>query len=315
MTNALRCGLGIGCLIAFGCQQDIPHEDPAKVAVEVHVAPPPPPPHVMPPKPLPLPPPNALDPMAHHPNPRPNTWFRSLSVQMRRNVKQVCTLRASDPCAGLLRPFSDTNPDPAVPLLADMSDEQREGVWGYCDHVNRHKPGCNTPLVVAFDNQEVAFEPGAPFAFHAGESVSTDWPSVETPWIAIDRDGDGAITSGAELFGDATALSDGHTAPNGFAALAALDANGDGVLDARDPAFTSLLLWADRNGDRTSSPDELCPLASTITSIPLASTRTPRCTDRGDCEGERGIAHWRDGLGAERTGAVIDVYLRAQSRP
>ena len=82
---------------------------------------------------------------------RPTVWFRSLPAPMRHNVKQVCKLQADDPCAGKLKPFSDANPDPAVALLADMTDDQRAGVSGYCDQVNRGKPGCNTPLVVAFE--------------------------------------------------------------------------------------------------------------------------------------------------------------------
>jgi hypothetical protein len=46
-----------------------------------------------------------------------------------------------------------------------------------------------------------------------------------------------------------------------------------------------------------------------VTSIPLAHTCDPRCTARGDCEGERGIVHWRDGRGGDHTGAVVDVYV------
>ena len=225
-------------------------------------------------------------------------------------MKKICRLRADDPCAGML-PRPEGHPDPIAPLLASLADE-RDGVDGYCAQVNRGRPACDTPLVLALDAQPVVFDTAASarFAFHAGDAVATDWPSAETPWIAIDRDGDGAITSGAELFGDATVLADGTTAHDGFAALATLDSNGDGTLDAHDAAFASLLLWADRNGDRTSSPDELRPLASVVTSIPLATTRATRCNDRGDCEGERGLAHWRDGLGTDRTGAVVDVYLR-----
>jgi hypothetical protein len=312
MTTALRWFGAAVCVLGVGCQQDIPPPPSHEVAIEVLE--PIPPPRIQPPPPRPpeVHPAVAVAP-AHHQVSRPTRWFLSLSSNQRKNVKRVCKLRADDPCAGLLKPANEDRPDPVVALLADLTPDQRDGVDGYCGMVNRGKPGCNTPLVVAFEGQDVAFGAATPerFAFHAGEPSATDWPSAETPWIAIDRDGDGAITSGAELFGDATVMADGSTAPDGFAALAALDANGDGVLDARDPAFASLLLWAERNGDRTSSPDELRPLASVVTSIPLANKRSPRCTERGDCEGERGTVYWRDG-GADRTGAVVDVYLRAR---
>ena len=76
-------------------------------------------------------------------------------------------------------------------------------------------------------------------------------------------------------------------------------------IDASDPAFASLLVWADRDGDRRSTPDELSPLSDVVTAIPLASRLDPRCDDAGNCEGERGAALVRDGSSA----AVVDVYL------
>lgn len=152
-----------------------------------------------------------------------------------------------------------------------------------------------TPLVVAFDHQAVEFTPTSTFA--------TDWPTAATPWLALDRDGDGAITSGAELFGDSTLIGT-RTAKHGFEALASLDTNGDGRIDRADPMFASLLLWADRDGDRTSSPAELTRASSVIDSIELGYTIQARCDARLNCERERAIVHY-----AGRTGSVVDVYL------
>lgn len=169
--------------------------------------------------------------------------------------------------------------------------------------------GDSTPLVVAFDNQPVAFTSGGTFAFQPGDPVPSDWPTAKTPWIAIDLDHDGAIRSGAELFGSSTVLPDGTTARNGFAALAALDANHDGCIDARDPAFGSLLLWADRNGDHLSSPDELTTLSGVIVSISLDDHVEVRCDARANCERERAALTWRDAKGELHDGSVVDVYL------
>ena len=85
--------------------------------------------------------------------------------------------------------------------------------------------------------------------------------------LAMDRDGDGRITSGAELFGDATRLADGELAPNGYVALAELDSpafggNGNGRIDPRDRRFRSLLIWLDANHDGVSQRRELRPLKS-----------------------------------------------------
>jgi hypothetical protein len=72
-------------------------------------------------------------------------------------------------------------------------------------------------------------------------------------------------------------LPDGSTARDGFEALAALDANRDGSVDASDPAFRELLLWQDANGDGVSSSDELKPLAQTsITSLGTKPVVAPR---------------------------------------
>ena len=73
-------------------------------------------------------------------------------------------------------------------------------------------------------------------------TVDNDWVGAETPWLALDRNGNGLIDDGRELFGSMTELPDGRRAPNGFAALAALDDDGDGRITARDAAFARLLV-------------------------------------------------------------------------
>ena len=71
------------------------------------------------------------------------------------------------------------------------------GVWQW------QEAPCNTPLVLAFNRREhVEFtRPAGEFAL-AGDAVSlpTDWVSARTPWLAINRDGDGRIEDGRELF-------------------------------------------------------------------------------------------------------------------
>ena len=235
-------------------------------------------------------------------------WFLSLGAGERKTVREICREGRRDPCFGMLPRPRGAAPTRMEQLMAQLSGDRHATGHTVHEYCRQRDPSivCDTPLVVAFDGH-VEFEPStASFAFGA-VPTRNDWPTAATPWIALDRDGDGAITSGAELFGDATVLPNGAHATNGFEALAALDANHDGVIDRRDPMFDKLVLWSDRDGDRKSA-GELTRLADVIEEIPLAHSVVPRC-DRGNCEGERASMTWRDADGRTRIGAVIDVYL------
>jgi hypothetical protein len=167
-----------------------------------------------------------------------------------------------------------------------------------------------TPLVLAFAGESVRFTGAAgDFDLMGREaSVATDWVSPETPWLALDRDGNGTIDDGRELFGSMTVLTDGQRAPNGFVALAALDDDGDGLITAHDASFGRLLVWRDANQDRRSEPGELTSAeAAGLVSIDLGYRDVPRCSG-DDCEIERAHFVFREG-GRERTGDVIDVHL------
>ena len=101
----------------------------------------------------------------------------------------------------------------------------------------------------------------------------TGWAGKDDALLVWDRNANGQIDTGAELFGDFTPLPNGTLAPNGFAALAALDSNGDGILDASDPAFAELKLWRDADQNGVTGAGELISLADAgIVSLNLAHT-------------------------------------------
>lgn len=109
---------------------------------------------------------------------------------------------------------------------------------------------------------------------HDGDGVltKTGWAGKDDALLVWDRNANGTIDTGAELFGDFTVLPNGTLAPNGFAALAALDANGDGVIDASDPAFAELKLWRDASQEGVSQGGEFITLAEAgIVSLNLAN--------------------------------------------
>ncbi len=171
---------------------------------------------------------------------------------------------------------------------------------------------CITPLVVSFDGGVVPLEGrGGRFDFGDGP-VATAWPGASVAWLTLDRDANGRIDDGTELFGSATPLRSGARATNGFAPLAELDTNRDGRISALDPAWAALRLWYDLDGDHASSPDELFTAdAQGLVSLDLAYTVAPRCDALGNCERERARVLHRDAPdGPVREGAVIDLHLR-----
>jgi hypothetical protein len=81
-----------------------------------------------------------------------------------------------------------------------------------------------------------------------GTTESMAFVAGGSGFLALDRDGSGAIENGGELFGARSG--------DGFAELAALDADHNGWIDEADPAFAQLLVW-----DRSAGADRLRSLA------------------------------------------------------
>ncbi len=69
-----------------------------------------------------------------------------------------------------------------------------------------------------------------------GTTAPTSFVTGGSALLALDRNGNGRIDDGGELFGDQ------HGAADGYEELRKFDANGDGTLDAKDPVFGKLLL-------------------------------------------------------------------------
>ena len=96
------------------------------------------------------------------------------------------------------------------------------------------------PLVFDLDGNGVTLssvENGIYFDMDAdGTRDKTAWVSGGDALLALDRNGNGRIDDGSELFGEQNGARDG------FAELARFDQDGNGVIDANDNIFNSLIL-------------------------------------------------------------------------
>ncbi|WP_265282043.1 beta strand repeat-containing protein [Verminephrobacter aporrectodeae] len=106
-----------------------------------------------------------------------------------------------------------------------------------------------------------------------GVKTGTGWVKPDDGWLVLDRNDNGTIDSGRELFGVDTLKSNGQLASNGFDALKDLDANNDGKINSADSVFANLRIWRDLNQDGISQANELTTLgANNITAIGVNSS-------------------------------------------
>jgi hypothetical protein len=155
--------------------------------------------------------------------------------------------------------------------------------------------GINT---VGFDS-EVYFD-------HDGNGFAqlTGWVGANDGLLVWDRNGNGVIDNGGELFGDNTVLTNGLNAVNGFAALAEHDSNGDGVIDANDAIWSELRVWRDLSQDGITREGELVTLDELgITSISLTYTNSSYVDEHGNAHKQVGSFTWSDDIDAARKAA------------
>jgi hypothetical protein len=212
-------------------------------------------------------------------------------------------------------------PDPAAECVA------QGGQWDYergeCDFLN-------SPVIVDVDGDGyrlTSVDDGVRFDLDAdglAEQVAWTEEGSDDAWLALDRNGNGRIDNGSELFGDKTpAYADQiePSATNGFVALGFAEgpSYGGGMadrrIDSRDAVFARLLFWKDENHNGLSEPNELTPVSSTRLMAIATEYREGRRRDQHGNEFRlRAQSWWKtaSGRGAALR-PVYDVWL--QSRP
>ncbi|MBA3242597.1 MAG: hypothetical protein H0T60_15335 [Acidobacteria bacterium] len=178
---------------------------------------------------------------------------------------------------------------------------------------------CPSPIVIdtlgdGFDLTDAAG--GVSFDIAgSGHPLRISWIRADDAWLALDRNGNGSIDSGVELFGNyapqpAPRAGEGK---HGFRALAEFDktaagGNGDRMIDRGDAVFSSLRLWRDANRNGVSEPWELHTLPSLdVARLHLDYNESKRVDEHGNRFRYR--AKVDDAKGAKVGRWAWDVFL------
>jgi len=150
------------------------------------------------------------------------------------------------------------------------------------------------------------------FFDHDGNQFAenTGWVGADDGLLVLDRDGNGIIETGSELFGNNTRLENGSLAANGYIALREQDSNQDGIINELDAAWQQLKVWQDRNGNAQVDNGELL----TLDQAGVAGINTDY--SNSDFIDEQGNAHKQTGEVIMQDGSVhhtADVWFAADT--
>lgn len=149
-----------------------------------------------------------------------------------------------------------------------------------------------SPILLDLDRNQFHLS-GGPVLFDIdadGQFETVSWvaPDTQDAFLFLDRNGNGIVDDGSELFGNATLLFSGQQAEHGYEALAEFDQleNGgseDGVIDSADSVFADLRVWIDEDANGICDENEPLSLAeANVLSLDLNYHESPRIDGYGN---------------------------------
>jgi hypothetical protein len=213
----------------------------------------------------------------------------------------------------------------------EIQDRCDARCWTTCDNgVCPPQPSSSTPhptmtpILIDLDNDGfhlAGLNDAVMFDLDAdGQPNRISWTAFGTgdAFLVFDRDGNGMIDSGRELFGNATLLASGAPASNGYEALLEFDesplgGNGDSLITPADSVWELLQVWTDLDHDGVSDPGELESLAAAgVAELDTKYKRSNRSDQHGNLFRFRSKAMIANATGRPRPSTTYDVFFVEQ---